>query len=141
MPQQVSRPSTTLCNCRPLAWNRPGRGGSGGKSTVRSISTLIGGRTTRNGLRAGWPLYPIDARSPTDRSYVRIILSAGDPIRAPAPLRRIRRPAAAGRLPAMPGLAAAPVARKIVRVERNRLNLDGVEQRDKHFYRAPSGPP
>ena len=39
-----------------------------------------------------------------------------------------------------PGLAVAPVARKIVRVERNRLNLDGVEQRDKHFYRAPLGP-
>jgi hypothetical protein len=26
------------------------------------------------------------------------------------------------------------------RVERNRLNLDGVERRDKHFYRAASGP-
>jgi hypothetical protein len=34
----------------------------------------------------------------------------------------------------------SPAARKIVRVERNRLNLDGVEQRDKHFYRAPLGP-
>jgi len=26
---------------------------------------------------------------------------------------------------------------KFARVERNRLNLDGVEQRDKHFSRAP----
>src|SRR5271163_2733869 len=92
----------------------------------------------RNGLRAGWPLYPIDARSPTDRSYVRTKLPAGDPIRAiPG---RIRRPAVAGRLPALPGLAAAAVAGKIVRVERNRLNLDGVEQRDKHFYPGPFRP-
>jgi hypothetical protein len=33
---------------------------------------VIGGRTTRNGLRTGWPLYPIEARSPIYRSYVRM---------------------------------------------------------------------
>src|SRR5277367_883984 len=33
---------------------------------------MVGGRTTRNGLRTGCPLYPIDARSPTNRSYVRL---------------------------------------------------------------------
>jgi hypothetical protein len=29
---------------------------------------------------------------------------------------------------------------KFIRVEWNRLNLDGVEQRDKHFSRARAGP-
>jgi hypothetical protein len=35
-------------------------------------------------------------------------------------------------------LWAAELAAEIfIKVERNRLNLDGVEQRDKHFYLAP----
>ena len=49
---------------------RPARCGSRGNSTVKSINTVIGGRTTRNGSRTGCPFYPIDARSPTDRSCV-----------------------------------------------------------------------